>query len=153
MTPENQVTIRETTVQDIRDLVADLRVDDLREIEKWGVSPFKGIWRAYRNSLWSRSLFMGDKIMAIGGLNGGLLGFVGNPWLFTSNVVDEYPLVFATIYRRETKEMLKSYRVLETFCDMAYDKSLKMMRIIGFRECEFVPTPKGLLVRLEMEAV
>ncbi len=146
----NEVTIIPTTVQHIRDLVKNLREDDMREIEKWNVAPFKGIWRNYRNSKWCRSLFIGNRIMAIGGLNGSLLGFKGSPWLITSNVVDEYPLVFATIYRREVREMLKSYRMLETFVDSCYAKSIKMMRIIGFKEQEFVPTEKGILLRMEM---
>lgn len=147
-----EISIRPTVVEDIRLLVADIREEDLREIQKWGTTPFKGIWRAYRGSKWCNSCFIGDKIMAIGGLNGSVLGFTGNPWLITSNVVDQYPLVFATIYRREVKKMLKSYSLLETWCDAAYTRSLKMMRIIGFKEREFKSGyGGGLLVRLEIE--
>lgn len=150
----NEVVILPTTIEHIRMLVANLREDDLREIDKWGVTPFKGVWRAYRNSQSCYSCFIGDKIMAIGGINGSVLGFVCNPWLMTTTLVDEYPLVFASIYRREMRKLLKDYRLLETWCDFAYTKSLKMMRIIGFKEREFVPCGKGgaLLVRLEMEA-
>lgn len=149
---DKTIKIIPTTVEHIRMLVANLRDDDLREIDKWGVTPFKGIWRAYRDSKECHSCFIGDEIMAIGGLRGSVLGFVGNPWLMTSNLVDEYPLVFASLYRKELKKMLESFHVLETWCDATYAKSLKMMRIIGFKEREFAPTPKGLLVRLEMEA-
>lgn len=150
---ENETTILPTTVEHIRMLVENLREDDLREIDKWGVKPFKGIWRSYKSSKICRSGFIGDRIVAIWGINGGVLGFVGNPWLITSNVADEYPFVFARIYRQETQEMLKSYFLLETWCDASYAKSLKMMRIIGFKEREFSPNGKGgaLLVRLEME--
>jgi len=149
-----EITIIPTTIEHIRMLVLNLRDDDLREIEKWNMTPFKSIWRSYKSSQMCRSGFIGDRIVAIWGINGSLLGFTGNPWLMTSNVVDEYPLVFATFYRRELKEMLKSYKMLQTYCDAAYTKSLKMMRIIGFKEREFVPHGKGgaLLVRLEMEA-
>lgn len=149
---ENQVKLIPATVEHIRMIVPILREDDLREIEKWGVTPFKGIWRAYRESKASYSCFIGDKIMAIGGYNGSVLGFVGAPWLMTSTLVDEYPLVFASIYRREMRKMLKDYRVLESFVDSCYAKSIKMMKIIGFKEREFVPTKKGLLLRMEMEA-
>lgn len=151
---KNEISIIPTTVNHIRALVANLREEDLREIEKWNLRPFKGIWRAYKNSMLCNSLFIGDEIMAIGGLNGSVLGFTANPWLFTSNVVDEYPLVFASLYRKEVKKMLKQYSVLETWCDCAYTKSLKMMKIIGFKEREFLPNGRGgaLLVRLEMEA-
>ena len=148
-----EVEILPTTVEHIRLLCANLRDDDLREIEKWNLSPFKAIWRAYRNSKVCRSGFVNGRIVAIWGINGGLLGFVGAPWLMTSNVANEYPMVFTMIYRRETREMLKSYRLLETFCDAAYTKSLKMLRLAGFKEREFVPAYKGMLVRLEMEAV
>lgn len=148
----NEISIIPTTVEHIRALVADLRDDDRREIDKWGVTPFKGIWRAYRSSQWCNSCFIGDKIMAIGGINGSILGFVGNPWLFSSNVADEYPLVFASLYRREVKEMLKSYQSLESWVDLSYEKSRKMMKIIGFKEREFRPCGKGgaVLVRVEM---
>lgn len=153
MTPNNEIKMLPTTVEHIRLLVSNLRDDDVREIEKWGVSPFKGIWRAYRNSDWCNSYFIGDRIMAIGGMNGSVLGFVGKPWLMTSNIASEYPLVFATIYRRETRKVLESYSLLETWCDAAYTKSRKMMRIIGFKEREFVPCGKNgaFLVRLSLE--
>ena len=144
------VTITPTTADHIRQLVSTLREDDLREIEKWGVSPFKGIWRAYRNSKICRSGFVNGRIVAIWGINGSLLGFVGNPWLMTSNVADEYPFVFSMIYRRETREMLKSYRLLETFVDSCYAKSIRMLRIAGFKEREFIPTRNGMLLRMEM---
>ena len=132
-------------------LCANLRDDDLRECEAFGMTPFKGIWRSYKNSKICRSGFVNGRIVAIWGISGGLLGFIGNPWLMTSKVADEYPMVFAMVYRRETKEMLKSYRVLELWADSAYTKSLKMMRIVGFKEREFKPAyGGGLLVRLEM---
>lgn len=146
----NEITILPTTVEHIRMLVADLRDDDLREIDKWGVTPFKGIWRAYRNSKECNSCFIGNRIMAIGGLNGSVLGFVGNPWLMTSTLVDEYPLVFASLYRKELKKMLNQYHVLETFVDSCYAKSIKLMTIIGFKKREFVPTKNGILLRMEM---
>lgn len=147
------ITIIPTTVDHIRMIVPILREDDLREIEKWNVSPFKGIWRSYRDSTQCHSCFIGDKIMAIGGIRGSVLGFVGAPWLMTSMVVDDYPLVFASLYRKELKKMLKQYSMLETFCDASYTKSLKLMRILGFKEREFIPCGKdrGLLVRMEME--
>lgn len=154
MTQDIGVKILPTTVEHIRLLVPNLREEDLREIEKWGLTPFKAIWREYRNSKWSNSYFIGDKIMAIGGMNDSVLGFIGNPWLMTSNVVDDYPLVFASIYRREARKVLESYSLLQTWCDAAYSKSLKMMRIIGFKEREFKPCGKNgaILVRLEMSA-
>ena len=150
---EKEIRILPTVVDHIRQIVPILREDDLREIEKYGVSPFKGIWRTYRSSKVCRSGFIGDKIVAIWGLNGSVLGFCANPWVVTSTLVDEYPLVFATIYRRELREMLKSYRLLESFVDASYTKSLRMMRIVGFKERELVPSRIGgaLFVRLEME--
>ena len=150
----DNVEIIPTTVQHIRALVENLREDDRRECEKFGVTPFKVVWKAYKSSKICRSGFINGRIVAIWGINGSILGFEGNPWLMTSNVADEFPFVFAMVYRRETREMLKSYRILSTFCDTAYTKSLKMMRIIGFKEREFKPCGKGsaLLVRLEMIA-
>lgn len=143
-----------TTVEHIRLLIADLRDDDRREITAFGRSPFKGIWREYKKSKVCRSGFVNGRLVAIWGIHGGLLGFVGSPWLMTTNVADEYPFVFARIYRQEMREMLKSYRVLETFVDFCYDKSRRMMRIVGFKEREFVPSVKdgALLVRMEMTA-
>lgn len=151
---ENVITILPTTVDHIRMLITNLREDDIREIDKWGVTPFKGVWRAYRNSKSCHSCFIGDKIMAIGGIKGSIFGFTGSPWLMTSTLVDEYPLVFASLYRRELQKMLKEYCSLETWCDASYEKSLRMMKILGFKEREFKPCGKGgaLLVRLELEA-
>lgn len=149
---EKAITIIPTTVDHIRMLVSTLREDDLREIEKFEVTPFKGIWRSYKSSKVCRSGFIGGKIVAIWGVNGSILGFTGHPWVMTSTMVDEYPLVFATFYRREMREMLKQYQCLEAWCDAAYTKSIKMMKIVGFKEREFRPCGNGgaLLVRLEM---
>jgi hypothetical protein len=147
-----EIRIVPTTIEHIRMLVFDLRDDDVRECEKFGVSPFKGIWRSYKNSKICRSYFIGDRIAAICGVNGGLFGFMGNPWLMTSNIVNDYPFVFASIYRREMREMLKSYQTLESWVDASHTKSIKMMRIVGFKEREFKPCGKdgALLVRMEM---
>ena len=149
---EKNISIIPTTVEHIRQIAGNLREDDLREIEKWGAPPFKAIWRSYKSSKICRSGFVNGEIVAIWGISGSLLGIVANPWLITSKAADEYPFVFTMIYRREISEMLKSYQLLETFCDTAYTKSLKLMRIIGFKEREFVPAHNGLLVRLEIEA-
>lgn len=152
---DNEIMVLPTTIEHVRLLAMNLRDDDLREVEKWGVTPFKAIWRAYRKSKLCRSGFIGDRIVGIWGVNGSVLGFIGKGWLMTSNVADEYPFVFAMVYRREIREMLKSYRLLEVWCDAAYTKSLKMMRIIGFREREWSPCGKSgaLMVRLEIEGI
>ncbi len=149
---ENEPTIIPTTVEHIRLLVANMRDDDLQEARDDGVTPFKGVWRSYRSSEFCHSCFIGDRIMAIGGINGSVLGFVGRPWLITSKVADEYPLVFAMLYRRETHKMLKQYRVLERYVGIRYVKTIKLMKIIGFKERETVPAKSGMFVRLEMEA-
>lgn len=148
----SEISIVPTTVEHIRLLCANLREDDRREAEKLGVTPFKGIWRSYKNAKACRSGFIGDKIVAIWGITGSVLGFTGNPWIMTSKMVDEYPFVFASIYRREVKEMLKSYSLLESWVDASYTKSIKMMNIIGFKQKEIAPIGKNgaLFVRLEM---
>lgn len=149
------ISIIPATIEHIRMIVPILREDDLCEIAKWKTTPFKGIWRVYKDSKVCYSCFIGDEIMAIGGINGSILGFIGNPWFMTSTLVDKYPLVFASLYRTELKKMLKQYSTLETWCDSSYIKSLKLMRILGFKEREFIPCGKGgaLLVRLEMESI
>jgi len=149
----NEPTIVKTTVEHIRLLCANMRDDDLQEAKDDGITPFKALWRSYRNAEFCHSCFIGDRIMAIGGLDGSVLGFVGRPWLVTSKVADEYPFVFALLYRRETHKMLKQYRVLERYVGMKYVKTIKLMKIVGFKEREVVPAKSGMLVRLEMEAV
>ena len=62
---ENGITIIPTTVEHIRMLVENLRDDDRKEVEKWGVTPFKGIWRSYKNSTKCHSGFINGKIAAI----------------------------------------------------------------------------------------
>ena len=151
--PENNIQILPTTIEHVRALVANLRHEDACECEKFGASPFKMIWRAYKNAKVCRSGFIGGRIVAIWGFNGSLLGFNGNVWLMSSNVADEIPFVFASIYRQEMRKMLKEYRTLEVFCDAAYTKSIRMMKIVGFKQREFKPAHGGgLLVRMEMES-
>ena len=151
---KNEIKIVPTTIDHVRMLASSMRDEDRREVERLGTTPFKGLWRSYRNSRLCQSGFIGDDIVAIWGLNGAILGSTGNPWVMTSTLVDKFPFVFAMIYRRELKKMLERHDTLESFVDAEYAKSLRMMEVCGFKRREVVPMGKNgeLFVRLEMAA-
>ena len=149
----NEVTIIPTIYDHIGQLVESLREDDVRECESFSVTPFKGIWRSYRNSEFARTGFINGKIASIWGIKKSVLKFIGNPWLMTSDIVDDYPFIFARVYRQELKKMLERYEVLETWCDKDYAKSMRLLKIVGFKEDGFFPCDKNgrSLVRFKMD--
>ena len=130
--------VRDAVVEDVYALVENLREADRKEITDLGVKPKRAIYRAFRNSLWSRTAFVDDEIAAMWGLCVGMrpgvsaLSPLAVPWLHTTPAAERIPLSFVKIGKQELLRMRANRRLLESFVAADYPKAIKFIRLIGF---------------------
>ena len=62
-----------------------------------------------------------------------MLAETGRPWLILSPEIKESPLRIAFVYRKELNNMLKLFPVLEEWCPIDNESSLRMLSLMGFR--------------------
>lgn len=141
-----KIEIQDMQIQHVYELVRTLRPEDRAECEALGFTPKEAVRRSYMGSVIRKVTLLDDKVAAGWGLWGTVLGQTGNPWLLTSTEVDRAPLHLASTYRREVKKMLTIYPMLENWCDSRYTKSLKLLKLVGFKVEAPAPFgPKGAL--------
>ena len=67
------------------------------------------------------------------GVHGNMLGLTGTPWLLTTYECEKVsPIIFAKIYHNEVMQMLKWFPVLVNYVDATYEKSIRLMELVGF---------------------
>lgn len=146
-----EIEIIPTTAAHIRDLVKVIRDEDRQEVESFGVSIEKGLWRSFKGGLGNRTAFIDGKIAAIWGVGGVYMGKNGKPWLLTSTEVDRIsPLRFARIYQQEVYKMLDLFPRLENFVDSRYNKAIRLLKIIGFDIGEPEKIGNGMFCKFSM---
>lgn len=128
------VAIVPATAGHIRELQKTIRDADRREIEIYGFSCAKGLWRSYKVGLGNRTALIDGKVGAIWGCGGSYLGSTGQPWLLTSPEVEKVsPLYFARVYQKEVFKMLTLFPVLVNYVAADYEKAIRLLQIIGFQ--------------------
>ncbi len=128
-----EVNIVSTNGSHIAVLKNNLRRQDADEILRFGVSIKHALWRSYRTSVVRKTALIDGVVAACWGVNGMLMGNIGQPWLMTTPEVKRIsPLKFVRIYQEEVIQMLKMFPKLENFCDAEYDSAIRLLEIIGF---------------------
>lgn len=140
--------------QHVNQLVARLRENDAREITCLGFNVRRIIWRSYRGALLRRSAFIDGEIAAMWGVGGSPLDPVGRPWLMTTGAIEKLPKTYLREARREAREMLACFPVLQNWVHAEYTSAVKFVRLMGFDVEEAKPFgPTGALFhRFEMRA-
>lgn len=124
----------------IGELEANLRDEDRAELTSMGNRPFKSIWRSWRNSKIARSVFIEDKIGAMWGVGGNILG-IGNVWLLTTKQMERGPAAFLREVKNEVEKMLEYYPVLCANIHNDYSRAWRFFKLAGFDIGE--PSPAG----------
>lgn len=146
------IEIVPTTIAHIRELGDTIREGDRREIESYGFSHHKGLWRSFKGGLNNKTALIDGRVAACWGCGGVYMGDKGQPWLLTSYEVYKIsPLKFARIYQREVKNMLKLFPRLENYVDAQYDAAVRLLDIVGFTLEEPQALGNGLYRRFWME--
>jgi hypothetical protein len=126
----------------IAPLAATMRDEDVAELRRFGLTPYMGLWKSYCASIIRRVALIDGEVVAMFGVCGSLLGVSAHPWLLSSDKVKQYPLVAASMYRKEVRSMLKVFNVLEGFVIASYSNYLRLLHLVGFTVSEPVPYGK-----------
>lgn len=146
-----EIVIVPTTTAHIRELGQTIREKDRREIENYGFTCAKGLWRSYKQGIGNCTALIDGKVAACWGCCGTYLGDTGQPWLLTSNEVHKISaLRFAKIYQREVYNMLKLFPYLVNWVDADYDKAVRLLSIIGFKISEPEKLGNGMYRKFEL---
>ncbi len=145
-----QVEIVLSTAAHMRELKDSLREKDRQEIEAFGFSSSKGLWRSYKQGLRNRTAFIDGKVAAMWGVGGVYMGSVGQPWLLTSPEVYKIsPLRFARLYQKEVLHMLELFPRLMNYVSADYDEAVRLLSITGFEIGPIVKFGNGLYRKFE----
>lgn len=138
------VEIVPATAAHARELKDTLREKDRHEIEAYGFSCAKGLWRGYKYGLRNRTALIDGKVGAMWGVGGVYMGSVGQPWLLTSPEVYKIsPLRFARIYQKEVLHMLELFPRLENYVCADYPAAIRLLSITGFEIGQTVKVGNG----------
>lgn len=140
------IEIVKTIPSHMIELRKNIREEDAREIRNYGGCLRRILWQTYHETPEPRTALVDGMVAGIYGCIGTVIGEVGKPWMLATTVADRFPIEFALLYRQEIKKMLENYEMLENWVDSTYDKSIRLMKIIGFNVDEPAPYgPKGAL--------
>lgn len=145
------VEIVEATHDHVRELARTMRAADKKEIENFGVSVDKGLWRSYRSAIWVKAALIDGEVAAIWGLGGIYLSDTGRPWMLSSPAILRVsPLRFARAYQQEVYKMLEMFPVLVNDVDDTYEGAKRLLTIVGFSLGEPRKLGNGMFREFEM---
>jgi hypothetical protein len=147
-----EIIVLPATPEHVRLLASCLRKEDALAAERTGIPAHRALWRSYKASLYAKTAFIDGKIAAMWGITGTYLGEKGTPWLLISENADEFPFKVAFRYRQELREMLRLFPILEEWVDAKHDKSLRMMKMMGFDLGEKVMAGEHMFIRAQKRA-
>lgn len=115
----------------IDELSGNLRHGDWSEITAMGDRPWRMIRRCLKRSLWSRTALVRGNVAAMWGV-AGMLGGTGEPWLLTSQYVEERPVTFIKQAKIEVASMLDCFFELKGFVAADYAGAVRLLSALGF---------------------
>jgi len=113
-------------------LAKTMRETDVLELKRLGYTPYQGLMLSCRSSIVKKTALIDGVVVAMFGASGDLLSPAVHPWLLSSDCVAKYPLVTASIYRKEIKSMVKIFGVLNGFVLASYENYLRLLKLVGF---------------------
>lgn len=148
--PAVVIEIVPTEACHLQELKQNLRDADKKEIESFGISYGKALWRSYTRSLITRCALFDGKVAAVWGCSGVYMGEAGTPWLLTSEEVKKIsPLRFARIYQEEVYDMLDLFPYLANYVDSRYTEAVRLLQIVGFKVGEPEEMRNGVFRKFE----
>lgn len=127
------LTVVDTLPSHVRILGQNLRDRDMETARSAGEEAHRALWRIYRRSMMSKTIFVGDEIVAIFGCVGVILGRTAKPWMVASSFVEDYPMRLSFCYRNELRNMLRYFLMLEDYIMVSDKKTIRLMKILGFK--------------------
>lgn len=116
----------------LRELVSNMRLQDAMEAGALGKPCRHMLVMLWKNTANPRAALIDGKVAAAWGCCSQLLVSEGEPWLFTTPVVERAPVRFLKQARREVLEMLLEHRTLVSSVASDYIKAVNFLRKLGF---------------------
>jgi hypothetical protein len=144
-----KLEIVNATSEHVRKLSETIREADKKEAERIGLNPKKGLFYAYRQSIFRKTALLDGEPIAMWGIGGSLFASSGKPWLITGTGVEKIsPIKFARLYKKQVEDMRAYFDVLTNQVDAEYEGAVRMLKIAGFTLSEpFKVEPSGALFR------
>ena len=134
------ISIVPTTLRHIEELGRTMREQDAHEAISLGYNPADLLLISYQSSLMRKTALVNGSVAACWGVCGMPIGFVGRPWLVTSDeVYKESPFAYAMIYKDEVRRMAEVFPVLENYVETSYTQSVRLLKLIGFTMEDPIP--------------
>jgi len=131
MNPE--ITITDTIPLHLRMMANSMKEETKIVATHFGLTPYKGLWQNYRQSLICKSVFINNNICAIFGLLGVIYGETARPWIAMTPETEKYPMRVAFSFKSELKKMATMFPVLEDYIDEDNEKAIRFMALMGFK--------------------
>jgi hypothetical protein len=139
----HHIWIRYALPGDEEALLANMRRKDVAECRAMGMSPGRALRTSIKNSLYVKSVWLDDTIIAMLGLGGSIISDVGCAWMLTGNGIERVPVSFARVARFETDQMLKYKKTIFNYVSEDYPEAAKFFDIIGFHVSQPVVAGKN----------
>lgn len=122
------------TMADLRGLARNMRAADRSEIIGMGLKPLRTLYHCWSGSAASCAVRATDgAVIAVAGDVGHLLDPVGRLWLFTSPLVERFPLAFFREARAFLHARLAVRRALTSSVRADYTAALRTFDMLGFQ--------------------
>jgi len=139
----HRIWIRYALPGDDKALLANMRKKDIEECKAYGMSPGRALRTSINNSLYVKSVWLDDAIIAMVGLSGPIISESGCAWMLTGNGIEKVPISFARVARMETDSMLKYKKILFNYVSVDYPEAARFFDIIGFHVSQPVVAGKN----------
>lgn len=116
----------------LRELANNMRPGDAEEAAVTGRPCRHLLVFLWKSSVYSRAALVDGQVAAAWGCTAPLLVSEGEPWLFTTPVVEKAPIACVKVGRREVARMLRDHRSLVSSVASDYTKAVNFLRRLGF---------------------
>lgn len=130
---ECRIDLRRATRPDIARMARETRQATPHQAEAAGLNPKRELWKSFHASLecWAVEV-EGEGLAAVFGLGGCFLSDVGEPWMYTTALVEKYPFAFVRVSHEIIDTMLEITPKLEGFIFADYAQGIRFLRGLGF---------------------
>lgn len=141
------INIIPATSDNIKELLERLKELNEEDAYRFGNGPEELLLKIFKRSIFVDAGFIDGKLVGVYGVLGEYMGKEGRPWSLLSPETEKYPFRLTTFYRKALNKMLQLFPVLIDMVDIRHDKTLRMLKLMGFKFGRPEPLMGGLFIR------
>lgn len=121
-----------------------MRKEDSTEVLALGYSPLEALHSAVKESMIAEAALLGEDVVAMwGAIPQTQLGHKALMWMLGTDLVPKHPRELLRGSKSFVEHIQSKYPLLECLVDKRYEKAVRWIEWMGFREC-FVFPIKGV---------